>query len=193
MDPTGTSSTFILDRGSVTMTGTGFDITWNVNTTGTVGHYLAIWGSDITNVKVADFTVGSVNSNQPKSYTGVGFQPTFGFVLIHTQQVRHGLLKTGQNGGIFNIWAQGGNDVSRNWHVANVNQSGVFPPTSYTLAKPVRVNSTIDPDGQDEDASVSSKHGKRMDLESDILTFYPGAITIDSLDCLSKVEDGMPE
>ena len=154
MDPAGTTSTFILDRGSVTMTATGFDINWSVNTTGTVGHYLAIWGSDIIDAKVVDFTVGSVGTNTPKDYTGVGFQPDFGLFIYPYTTAPSWPAETGQNGGVFNIWTQGGNDIERNWYVASMNQSGVFPPTSYTLAKNVRINSSIDPDGQDEDASA---------------------------------------
>jgi len=155
MDPTGTTSTFILDRGSVTMTATGFDITWSVNTNGTVGHYLAIWGSDIIDAKVADFTVGSVLTNTPKDYTGVGFQPDFGLFIYPYTTTPSWPAETGQQGGIFNIWTQGGNDPERNWYVANVNQHAVIPTTSYTLAKNVRVNASIDPDGQDEDASAT--------------------------------------
>jgi hypothetical protein len=155
MDPLGTTTTFILDRGSVTMTATGFDITWSANTNGTVGHYLAIWGSDITDAKVVDFTAGTIFTNQPKDFTGVGFQPDFGFFIYPYTSNPSWPAETGQNGGIFNIWAQGGNNPERNWYVANAYQPLVFPPSSLTLAKNIRVNSTIDPDGtQDEDASA---------------------------------------
>ena len=59
----------------------GFQLNWVTNTTpAAVIHYIAIGGTDITNVKVGTQNVGTTATGN-KAYTGVGFQPDFLHVL----------------------------------------------------------------------------------------------------------------
>jgi len=57
----------------------GFTLSWtNSNTAAYIIHYIALGGSDLSNVIVGDKTWATATGNQ--AFTGVGFQPNFIFV-----------------------------------------------------------------------------------------------------------------
>ena len=74
LDPANVTTELV--RGVVkTLDTDGFTITWNVkNTTQYILHYIAIGGTDITNVKVKHETAGTTSTGN-KAYTGTGFKP----------------------------------------------------------------------------------------------------------------------
>jgi hypothetical protein len=73
----------VLARASVSsFDSDGFTLSWAVNNaTAYIIHYFAVAGTDITNAKVINTTVGTVATGN-KAYTGVGFQGNFLNALI---------------------------------------------------------------------------------------------------------------
>lgn len=70
----------IVNKGSiVNFNDSGFHISWTVGSSGRKYAFLALGGSDITNVKVGFDTVAT--STGDKSYTGIGFKPDLLIIL----------------------------------------------------------------------------------------------------------------
>lgn len=113
LDPTGTASTHIKEKGSVAITADGFTITWDATTLASVGSYLAIWGSDINNVKVKDFTTGTTSTGIVE-YTGVGFQSDFGLIM-YPPAFEPGAIPVFDTDPTPNFTAIAGNSTVRNW------------------------------------------------------------------------------
>lgn len=135
--PTGTASGHVGETGTIALTSTGFDITWSATTVATVGHYMSIWGSDISNVKVMDMSTGTTSVGI-KSYTGVGFKPDFG-MIIHPAGSDAGSLPLNDTDPNPNWSVIAGNSTVRNWSTGTRDRDGTGTANSYRLQRTAKI------------------------------------------------------
>ena len=109
---------------------TDFTITWtNGGTPQTpTFNYIAIGGDDITNAKVLNFTVNRTTTGS-QGYTGVGFQPDFGFVLAPFKTALGNNLTYANSG--FSAFSA----TDRRWAIAYLDENGATTQDSWRVMK----------------------------------------------------------
>lgn len=78
--PNFNATTVKLDADFVSMDADGFTINWSTVSSGIPVHWVALGGSDITNVAIGSLNTGTTNS-AGLSVAGLGFQPNLLFIL----------------------------------------------------------------------------------------------------------------
>ena len=146
----------------------GFTLSWAVNNaTAYVIHYLAVGGSDITNVKVINTTVGTTATGN-KGYTGVGFQPDFANFLIGTGSAT----------------VQAANTLFAGWGAFM--GAAASSTKRWTLGISTEVSATImDTAGtyQNDKCLTSLDYGTTFtDMEADFVSFDSDGLTVNYID-----------
>lgn len=81
IDPTQTQSNMPRDKANTTFQSDGFTLHWDDTTNAAVGHYMAIWGTDIINIAIKDFDTGTTSKVIQDYDLDLGWTPDFGLFL----------------------------------------------------------------------------------------------------------------
>lgn len=115
---------------------TGFTLNWTtLSTTSPLFDYLALGGSDITNVKAGNFSAITTTGSQ--AVTGVGFQPDIVFFLISP------LTSSSAAAGNASCPIGVAKSSSERWTVANYSDDGATTIDRYFESEPSRLRQTF--------------------------------------------------
>lgn len=150
----------------------GFTLSWAVNDASAfVIHYLAVGGTDITNVKVINTTVGTASVGN-RAYTGVGFQGDFANFLIGSATATTQAINTLHDGDHAAIGAAASS--TERWTLGITNQGG---------ASLMNTNSFY----QNDKCLASYNHDTASrDMEADFVSWGSDGFTLNYVDAPSN-------
>lgn len=115
-DPTGNAANHIEETGTVGFDSDGFTITWSGTTTSGAGHYMAIWGDDISDVAAVAFDNETTDEGLHEYDLGIDFNPDFGLIVGNYANDAVGGLPYSDTDPSLTVCVNAGQTNERNWY-----------------------------------------------------------------------------
>jgi hypothetical protein len=127
---------------------TSFTINWSATTLATSGYYFVFGGSDITECKVKDYTIGTTAFGEIE-YGGLGAMYDF-CLLISSGFTGVGYAQAETGGAVWNLSCHAGHEDTKSWSVALTANDGVTPTQQWRLQKGDRLFSSMFTNGSNQ-------------------------------------------